>query len=123
MKNLPHRGHIEPGRYENELIHADIFGPIEDAPPHARYLHLFTEDVTKAVTGHLMPDKSAASVLYSFDLYCKGIERPDRPVRRFHTDEDSTYRSNEFNDYRYKNGIIWESSIPANPQMNGVAER
>ena len=70
-----------------------------------------------------MPDKSAASVLYSFDSYHKGIERPDRPVRCFYTDEDSTYRSNKLNNYRYKNGIIWESSIPTNPQMNGVAER
>ena len=123
MKNLPHKGHIEPGRYENELIHADIFGPIEDAAPYARYLHLFTEDTTKALTGHLMPDKSAASVLSSFDSYRKATERPDRPVRRLHTDEDSVYKSDLLNDYRYKHGIVWEPSIPANPQMNGVAER
>ena len=123
MKNLPHRGHIEPGRYENELIHADIFGPIEDAPPHARYLHLLTEDVTKACVGHLMPDKSAASVLASFDSYRRAIERPDRPIHRLHTDEDSDYKSNLHNDYRYKHGIVWVPSIPANPQMNGVAER
>ena len=70
-----------------------------------------------------MPDKSVSSVLASFDAYRKAIERPNQPVRRLHTDEDSDYKFNEFNDYRYKHGIIWEPSIPANPQMNGVAER
>ena len=123
MKNLPHRGHIKPGSYENELIHADIFGLIEDAPAHARYLHLFTEDTTKACLGHLMPDKSAALVVASFEAYEKLIEKPGRPIRRFHSDEDPAYKSDLFHNLRYKKGIVWEPSIPANPQMNGVSER
>ena len=106
MKNLPYRGHIELRSYENELIYANIFSPIEDAPAYARYLYLFTEDTTKAYLGHLMPDKSAASIVASFKAYEKSIEKPSRPIRRFHLDKDPVYKSDPFHNLRYKKGIV-----------------
>ena len=70
-----------------------------------------------------MPDKSAASVVSSFESYEKTIERLGRPIRRFHSDKDPAYKSDHFHNLCYQKGIVWEPSIPINPQMNRVSER
>ena len=106
MKNLPYKGYIKPNYYKNELIHTNIFSLIKDTAPYTRYLHLFTKNTTKALTEHLIPNKSATSVLLSFDSYRKATERPNRPIQRLYTDKDSIYKSNLLNDYHYKHGII-----------------
>ena len=123
MKLKPHKGHMKPGLYQNELIHSDIVGPIDGAKSDARYVVTFTEDITRKVDVALMPSKECEVVLRAFQGYAKKIFSPDRPIRRLHTDDDGAYSGGLFNNYRYAEGIRWESTIPYSPQMNPIAER
>ena len=115
MKNLPYQGHIKPESYENELIYTNIFSLIKDIPTYARYLYLFTEDITKAYLEYLMPNKLATLIIVSFKIYEKSIKKPSQPIRYFYLDKDFIYKSNSFYNLRYKKGIIQEPSIPVNP--------
>ena len=105
IKLKPHKGHIKPGLYQNELIHSDIVGPIEGAKSDAKYAVTFTEDITRKVDVALMLSKECEVVLKAFQGYVKKIFSPDRPIRRLHTDDDSAYSGGLFNNYRYIKGI------------------
>ena len=123
MKLKPHKGYIKPGLYQNELIYSDIVGPIEGAKSDAKYAVTFTEDITRRVDVALILSKECEVVLRAFQGYAKKIFSPDRPIRRLYTDDDSVYSGGLFNNYRYAEGIRWESTIPYSPQMNPIAER
>ena len=118
MKLLPSKGHIKPGEYQDELIHSDLIGPVE-----GYMICTFTEDKTKYVEAFAIPDKSCSTVLVAFERYRAKHNNPDRPIRRLHTDDDKAYSGHLFTEYRQIHGIMWEPTIPSNPQMNPVSER
>ena len=44
-------------------------------------------------------------------------------LKKLRTDNGGEYTSNELEEYLRKNGVKHETSVPKNPQQNGVAER
>ena len=66
IKLKPHKGHIKPGLYQNELIYSDIVGPIEGAKSDVKYAITFTEDITRRVDMALIPSKEYKVILRAF---------------------------------------------------------
>ena len=121
LKTEWHKGHIVPGRYENELIHSDLT-TLGEARDGSKYFATFMDDKTKASWVKPIPYKGP-DTFYAFQEFKARVEHGDCKIHRLRSDNGGEYSSDEFKDYRAEHGILWESIIPGNPQMNGVAER
>jgi hypothetical protein len=60
MTRAPHKGHIEPGRYPDELIHIDIVGPLKLAKDGLLYFVYFYYNKTKEAECYIIRHKSKA---------------------------------------------------------------
>ena len=60
MTRAPHKGHIKPGRYLDELIHIDIVGLLKLAKDSSLYFVYFYYDKTKEVECYIIRHKSKA---------------------------------------------------------------
>ena len=78
MKENPHKGNIEPGRYPLELIHTDLAGPFP-IPGYAgqRYWMTFLDDYTKISEVEALIRKNEA-----FRALKRYLARHEHPARR-----------------------------------------
>jgi len=60
MTRAPHKGHIEPGRYLDELIHMDTVRPLKPAKDSSLYFIYFYYDKTKEAECYIITHKSKA---------------------------------------------------------------
>ena len=60
MTRAPHKGHIKPGRYLDELIHIDIVRPLKLARDGLLYFIHFYYDKTKEAECYIIKHKSEA---------------------------------------------------------------
>ena len=60
MTRAPHKGHIKPGRYPDELIHMDIVRPLKLARDGSLYFIHFHYDKTKEAECYTIKHKSEA---------------------------------------------------------------
>ena len=67
MTKKPHKAHIRPGQYPNELIHIDTIGPLKRAKNRAFYFIYFHYDKTKEAEYYTMKTKD--EVLNKFKLF------------------------------------------------------
>jgi transposase InsO family protein len=118
MTKAPHKGHISPGRYPDELIHMDTVGPLFLGEDGSEYFIHFHCDKTKEAECYTMKTKSEA--LAKFKLF-QG-SRKGR-IMRLRTDNGGEYISKAFQLHLAETGVHFEPSVPHNPQMNGAAER
>jgi transposase InsO family protein len=118
MTKAPHKGHIAPGRYPDELIHMDTVGPLHAAKDGSTYFIHFHCDKTKEVECYKMKYKSEA--LAKFKLF--QASRRGR-IMRLRTDGAGEYISKAFQLHLAETGIHFEPIVPYNSQMNGAAER
>jgi transposase InsO family protein len=118
MTRLPHKGHIAPGKYPDELVHMDTVGPLYTAKRGEAYFIHFHCDKTKEVECYTMKYKSEA--LAKFKLFQQS--RRGR-IMRLRTDNGGEFISKAFQLHLAETGVYFESSVPYNPEMNGAAER
>ena len=67
MTKKPHKAHIWPGQYPNELIHIDTIGPLKRAKNRAFYFIYFHCDKTKEAEYYTIKTKGEA--LDKFKLF------------------------------------------------------
>jgi len=118
MTRAPHKGHIAPGQYPDELIHMDTIGPLDMAIDGSKYFIHFHCDKTKEVECYPMKYKSEA--LAKFKLF--QASRRGR-IMRLRTDNGTEYTSGAFQLHCAETGVHFEPIVFYNSQMNGAAER
>jgi len=91
MTKKPHKAHIRPGRYPDELIHMDTIGPLKRARNGASYFIHFHCDKTKEAECYTMKTKGEA--LDKFILF--QASRRGR-IMRLRTDNGGEYISKAF---------------------------
>lgn len=123
MKVEPHRRHVEPGRWENDLIHSDIQGPFPTSHNDYRWIITFLDDKTLRSAVTFLSNKEGPTVLGAFKSFLNQVEHGDCRCTRFRTDCGTEYDNYEMYAFRLHKGITWEGIVPGNPQMNGKSER
>ena len=69
MKVESHKRHVEPGRWENNLIHSDIQGPFPTSYNGFRWIITFLDDKTLRSTVTFLLNKEGPIVLGAFKLF------------------------------------------------------
>lgn len=118
-----HRGGHERKKKLLELVHSDVFGPINIKSLRvASYYVSFIDDASQKVW--IYPIKSKGEVFEIFQKFHVVVEREtNKLLKCLRTDNGGEYCSNAFKDYCNKFGIKHEKIVPSTPQQNGVAER
>jgi transposase InsO family protein len=106
-----------------ELIHSDVWGPVNiPSSTGDSYFVVFTDDYTRYSAVYLMRNKS--EVFTRFKHFLPWIQtQSGGHVKRLRTDNGGEYISREFINYLADHGIEHELTMPYTPQQNGVAER
>ena len=82
----------------------------------------FIDDYTRMCWVYLLKNKSDAFL--TFKNFHKWIENDAQShIGSIRTDNGKEYTSNEFENYLRQHGIKHQTTVPYNPQQNGVAER
>lgn len=106
-----------------DLIHSDICGPMRNTSiSGARYFITFIDDHTRKMFIYPLKRKGEA-----FNAFCKFkalVENEmGRKIRILRSDNGKEYVNQEFRTFLEKNGIRHQTTIPYNPEQNGLAER
>lgn len=120
IQQVKHTSHIRPGRRPLDLIHSDI-GTMEETKDGFRYFITFLDDFTKRSEIELLRSKGEAFA--AFRRFLIRNERGEFRCRRLRTDWGGEYSDHAFDRFRGESGILWEPSVPGNPQQNGSSER
>jgi Reverse transcriptase (RNA-dependent DNA polymerase)/gag-polypeptide of LTR copia-type len=120
-KDTSHKKHhITPGKYEYDLIHVDIKGPLPRGLNGERYFVAIMEDYNKVSEVRCIDIKSKLmKVIKSYKLR---HEHGHTTIRRIRLDNAGENSSTEFQTWCDENGIILEYSVPYSQQQNGTAE-
>ena len=105
------------------IVHSDVCGKIETKSlGGAEYFVTFIDDRSRYVWAYVLKHKS--EVFKKFTEWKAMVERSSgMKLKKLRTDNGGEYTSNELEEYLRKNGGKHETSVPKNPQQNGVAER
>jgi hypothetical protein len=105
-----------------ELIHFDLCGPMHVASNFGnKYIMNFIGNYTRMCCVYLLEHKSQA--FETFKKFHVWIENETQSnINMLHNDNVGEYTSNEFENYLHQHGIN-QTTIPYNPQENGVEER
>ena len=106
-----------------KLVHADLCGPMsEPSWSGARYLFSLIDDFSAMTFGYFLKTKD--QVLEVFKEFKTLVEnQTGHTIKIFRTDNGGEFVNQEMNEYLKNNGIRHQTSIPYNPEQNGVAER
>lgn len=120
---LPHKHERTRAKRPLQLIHSDLFGPVNPTSHDGkRYVLTFIDDYTHFTVAYTMKYKS--ELFHYFKIYeaMAGAFFNNR-LSRFRCDNGGEYISSEIKEFFEKNGIQFEFTIRYTPQQNGVAER
>jgi transposase InsO family protein len=82
----------------------------------------FIDDYTKTCWVYLLKEKSHA--FETFTIFYVWIQNEAQShIGYVRTNNGREYTSNEFENYLHQHGIQHQTTIPYNPQHNGVVER
>ena len=124
----PHRAPIKRATMPLELLHGDLMGPIlkvkglSTAYNGALYVFTLLDDATQRSEVYFLRQKTAVTTMACFRNFQNSFVRGQCRTLRFRSDGGSEFLG-EFKQYCEHQGIVWESTIPDNPQMNGASER
>ncbi|MCO5560071.1 hypothetical protein L7F22_013677 [Adiantum nelumboides] len=107
----------------NQLVHSDLFEPMESASiTGSLYFLTFIDDFSRYTTLYFLKQKS--QVLTCFKEYCTLVMcQHDLPVQILWSDNGGEYVSNAFQKFCKDAGIQQQYTTPYTPQHNGVSER
>jgi hypothetical protein len=107
-----------------ELILSDVVGPIPiKGYEGSRYFVTFMCQKTKLAEIYCI--KSKGEVTDCFKHFKQQYERRENGwvIKRLHDDNGGEYISGKLQRHLFESGILWESTEPYTPQMNGPSER
>ena len=123
MKVKPHKRHIEPGRWENDLIHCDLQGPFDMSHNDFKVLATFLDNYTLRSAIYCLPNKDDTTALTAFKSFLNQVEHGERKCTRLRSDCGTEFNNYDMYAFRLAKGITWEGNVPGNPQINGKSER
>jgi transposase InsO family protein len=105
-----------------ELIHSNLCGPMLVPSVNGNtYIMTFIDYYTRMCWVYLVKDKSQA--FENFKKFHVWIQNEVwSHIGSLHTNNGREYTSNEFESYLHQHGIKHQTTIPYNPQQNGVAK-
>ena len=106
-----------------DLIHSDLCGPMSTHSfGGALYLLTFTDDISRKTFGYFLKTKS--EVFSKFIDFKHLVEnQTGRKIKVLRSDNGREYVNGSMSTFLRENGIIHQTTVPYNPQQNGVAER
>lgn len=106
-----------------DLVHSDICGPMSrDSIGGAKYFITILDDYSRKKFVYFLKNKSEA--LEAFNRFKTFAEtQTGKRIKTLRTDNTREYLSREFKNVLHKNGIAHQTTVPYNPQQNGLAER
>ena len=109
--------------YPFQLIHSDVWGPIQEESIHGhRWFIVLIDDCSRFTWVLLMRNKSEVS--YIIPYFCKYIHKQfETKIKGFRTDNARDYDNHVINDFFKGEGIVHETSCVYTPQQNGISER
>ena len=105
IKVETHKRHIEPGRWENNLIHSNIQGPFPTSHDGYRWIITFLDDKTLRSTVAFLPNKEGPTILGAFKSFLNQVEHGNCKCTRFRTDYGTKYNNYEMYAFRLNKGI------------------
>jgi transposase InsO family protein len=110
-------------RRKIELVHLDLCGPILVPSTFGKiYIMTFIDDYTRTCWVYLLKQKSQA--FETFKKFHLWIENEAQSlIGTLCTNNGGEYTSNEFESYLFQHEIKHQTTIPYNPQHNGVEKR
>ena len=106
-----------------KLIHSNLCGPMPVSSANGnKYMITFINYYTRMCRVYLLKNKYDA--FQTFKNFHAWIENDTQThIGSLHIDNGKEYTSNKFENYLLQHGIKHQTTVPYNPQQNGVAER
>ena len=105
-----------------ETIHSDVCGPMHvKSFGNSQYFVTFIDDYSRYTQVYFL--KSKDEVLEKFKEFVSYVSTLGKKVKVLRSDNGGEYCSKAFDDYLKKNGILHQTTVPYNPEQNGIAER
>lgn len=121
---LPHNQRRIRARRPLELVHSDLFGPINtESYNKKRYVLTFIDDFTHFTVAYPLERKSEVARYFKVYMAMIAAHHPHSRISRFRCDNGREYISAKFKTECERKGIRIEYTVPYTPQQNGVAER
>ncbi|KAI3503879.1 hypothetical protein L1887_32343 [Cichorium endivia] len=106
-----------------ELLHMDLFGPVNVRSIGGKYYCLVvTDDYSRYSWVLFLASKDETTELL-IDLFTKMENVHEAKIKRLRSDNGSEFKNQVMNLYCLRKGIDHQFTAPYNPQQNGVAER
>lgn len=106
-----------------DLIHSDVCGPMKTVTPSKKkYFLTFIDDYSRYTCIYLLHSKSEVSE--KFREYVAYVSNKfGRKPKVLRSDNGTEYTNEEMQNILKVNGIQFQTTVPYNPEQNGVAER
>jgi hypothetical protein len=123
MKEKPHKGKIEPGEHPLDLLHMDVFGPLEVMGfDGSSYWVAVRCDKTQIIDAIPLKHKSEVFTVIRQFLAKHEDEQKRRFCRRIRCDQGGEFVSKEMKTWCADKGIHVEPSTTEQHEQNGAAE-
>ena len=122
-KTEPHKSHIQPKRWAENLIHGDLMKPFLVDYNKARWTICWLNNKTQISHVDTFYSKEAPGVLSSFKTFLDIIQHGLNRCTRIRIDNDLEFMRNAFATFRNKQNICTELITADNSQMNDCAKR
>ncbi|MCO5604181.1 hypothetical protein L7F22_058342 [Adiantum nelumboides] len=106
-----------------ELIHSDVWGPSQTTSMGgAHYILTFVDDMSRKVWVYFLKNKSE---VFSYFKQFKAIVEKEcgRFIKTLRSNQGGEFKSKEFEEFCWDQGIWRQYTCAYTPQQNGVAER
>ncbi|CAJ2654631.1 unnamed protein product [Trifolium pratense] len=106
-----------------ELLHIDLFGPVNTASINGKkYGLVIVDDYSRWTWVKFLRTKNEA--YDEFSIFCKQIQNEKGyTILKVRSDHGGEFENEPFENFCEKHGILHEFSSPRTPQQNGVVER
>jgi len=106
-----------------DLVHSDLCGPMSvSSVGGAKYFLTFIDDHSRKIYIYFLKNKS--EVLEKFKSFKVFVEKQSgRKIKVLRTDNSREYINHEFKELIRSEGIRHQTTVPYNPQQNGLAEK
>lgn len=105
-----------------ELVHSDIYGPINPSSNGGKRYITFIDDYSQKIWVYFLRDKSEAFVAFkSYKILFK--KEVGSPIKILCTNHDGEYNSHEFANFCETHGIKRQLTTAFTPQQNEVCKR
>lgn len=107
------------------LVHSDLCGPMDPAGIRGElYMLTFIDDCTRKVFAFFLKSKESHVILECFRTFKARVENETgNRIKCLRTDNGNEYMGQALQRELRSSGIKHETTIPYNPEQNGLAER